>query len=145
MIVHTVIAVGERNMVRRTAITPLATGGAGVGRMGIFAAKVAELTTVVEAVGAYTSLDHAHLAAAAHLKDHPGERVQIKVVVLDRLPAAALPPPPRACLDCGAALAGSAHDRCSGCLKAHYQACRDADPLGGAPEAGWGRLEVPVR
>ena len=142
MIVHTVIAVGERNLVKRSAITPLATGGTGVGRLGIFDRQVAELVTEIEAVGAYTTATDAQRAAAAHLAAQPKDRIKIKVVTVDALPAAARPPAPAVCVDCGTGIAGSRHDRCTACLKAFYQACRDADPLGGGPEVGWGKLEV---
>lgn len=132
MIVHTVISVGERNQVVRDATTPLNGGG---GRLSIFAPRSMAMVTEIEAIGAYTSPEDAQRAAAAHLQVNPKDRVKIKVVTVDALPAAALPPPPQICVDCGIAVT-SGHNRCIPCLKAFYQACRDADPFGGAAEAG---------
>lgn len=132
MIVHTVISVGERNQVVRDATAPLSGGG---GRLQIFAPRTMAMVTEIEAIGAYTQVEDAHRAAEAHLRVNPKDRVKIKVVTVDSLPAAALPPPPQRCVDCEVEIQ-TGHNRCVPCLKAFYQACRDADPFGGAPEPG---------
>jgi len=131
VIVHVVTRESEQEVVE-LATQPLSGGQ---GRYGIFAPRVATTKRIYKVMGVFTTAEEAQRTVAALLKENAQCRVNIQIASLDQLPAAALPPPPIHCADCGVEIYTGTY--CGPCLKAVFQGIRDADPLGGAPEAGF--------
>jgi hypothetical protein len=122
MMIWTVIAVGERFVRTRDPTVPLSGGP-----LSIFAPQVTQTRSEIECVGAYSSHEAATFAAEQHCSKHPGDRVKIKIVQLDRygeaVQADAITPE---CPDCGRPSGNGG--RCRPCQEAFWAACRQNDP-----------------
>jgi hypothetical protein len=131
------VAVSERQVPISDTFNPepLSTNGP----QGIFAKVAAptETRAAVEIVGLYSDLERAARGRDAHAKAHPGRRYVQKVAHLDD--GAVTDSAPQVCIDCGTPCPST---RCGSCQRAFFAACRDADPLGGAPDPD--TVAVPV-
>jgi hypothetical protein len=121
MIVWTVIAVVERQVLARDPTQPL-TGGP----MSIFSGKTTVTRTDIECVGVFANQSEAMLASSRWAEHNPGGRIKVKVATLDQMPAALVPPPPPECIDCGIRI--STGIRCPEHERAWFKALREADP-----------------